>query len=95
MSIKGMFARFDDECRPVGSVTFNWSAKGIGFGQMEFHMDEDGYVHCYNEIMSRKFLKEMLCAMVDNCVLDESNDTHEDNSPDGKPPGYPNKPIQK
>ena len=84
MSFREMFDKFDDVCRPIGSVTFNWEAKGVGFGQMEFHVGEDGYVHCYNEIMGREFLKKMLCQMIDNAVMEEP---HRDEG-DGKPSGY-------
>lgn len=96
MSLKEFFDTFEDTCEPHRHVGFSWSAKGLGFGQMTFHVDDaDGYVHCGNEIMSRAFLKEMLCKMVDNCVLDEPNERHADTGPNGKPPGYDPKPIVK
>jgi len=91
MSLKNFFDSFDDTCTPHHRAGFNWSAKGRGFGQMYFHFDkEDGYVHCDNELMNREFLKEMLCKMIDNCVLDcpSSRDTT-----DGKPPNYTPKPY--
>lgn len=72
----------NDSCVPHGAFGLNWTAKGIGFGQMYFRVDtKDGYVHCSNEYMGREFLKRMLCAMVDNCVLDDCRD-------DGLPPDY-------
>lgn len=96
MSLKAFFDSFDDSCEPHRNASFSWSAKGCGFGQMTFYIDEaDGYVHCANEIMSRAFLKDMLCKMVDNCVLDDPNERHPDTGPDGKPPGYNPKPIVK
>jgi len=71
MSLTDFFNKFDNGCTPVGHAEFEWTAKGVGFGGMYFYLNkEDGYVHCENEAMSREFLKEMLCQMVDNCVLD-------------------------
>ncbi len=89
MSLETFFEQFKDTCVPTEGVDFQWSAKGIGFGGMYFYLDKkDGYVHCSNESMSRQFLKDMLCKMVDNCVLDEPNERHADTGPGGKPPGY-------
>lgn len=94
MSMKKFFDGFEDSCVPHNHVVFSWSSKGCGFGQASFWFDKtDGYVHCGNEIMSRQFLKEMLCKMVDNCVLTEPNERHPDTGPDGKPPGYDPKPV--
>lgn len=94
MSLKEFFGKLGEACVPHETTSFNWTAKGVGFGQMYFYLDKaDGYVHCGNEIMSRAFLKEMLCKMVDNCVLDEPNERHADTGPDGKPPGYTPNPI--
>jgi len=90
MSIEEFFDKFDDGCSPIKNVEFEWSAKGCGFGRMNFYIGDDGYVHCGNEIMGREFLKKMLCLMVDNCVLDEPGQW--DEVAEGKPPGYdPNK----
>lgn len=95
MSLSNFFKSFEDSCDPHGYTVFSWSSKGTGFGQVSFHLDtEDGYVHCSNEIMSRSFIKEMLCKMVDNCVLDEPNMRFEDTGVDGKPPGYTPKPVE-
>src|SRR5271165_6110999 len=94
MTIREMFDKMEDSCDPHDRVGFDWSAKGIGFGQMYFYVDKkDGYVHCDNERMSRAFLKETLCKMVDNCVLDEPSRYHPDSGPEGKPPGYNPQPI--
>jgi hypothetical protein len=89
MSLREFFDRFDESCEPVGTASFQWTAKGVGFGGMYFYFDKkDSYVHCENEIMSRKFLKEMLCHMVDNCVLDCPNEQHADTGINGLPPNY-------
>lgn len=54
---------------------FNWSWKGCGFGQLSFHMDEQGVVRCLNECMSRERVRTLLVAMAnhiaDTCVLEE------------------------
>jgi hypothetical protein len=91
MSLKEFFDSFEDSCEPGGTAHFRWSAKGCGFGEMYFYLDKsDGYVHCDNELMGREFLKEMLCKMVDNCVLNlpGSFDTT-----GGLPPNYTPKPV--
>lgn len=91
MSLDNFFNSLEDRCEPAGFADYKWSAKGRGFGGFYFYVDKkDGYVHCDNEIMSREFLKDMLCKMVDNCVLDcpGSNDG------DGLPPNYAPKPIK-
>lgn len=61
------------ECTPLAITTgFSWTKEGFGFGQMVFVYDEKtGKLHCDNEMMSKDFLKEMLCAMVDNCILND------------------------
>jgi hypothetical protein len=46
----------------------NWSAKGIGFGQLYFYTD-NGLIYCDNELMDKEFIKQVLCQMVDDCVL--------------------------
>lgn len=86
MSLENFFNSFTDSCEPNGHAEFNWSAKGRGFGSMYFYMDKDGYVHCENEIMSREFIKEMLCKMVDNCVLDCPGQHDGDGLPEGYSP---------
>ena len=70
MSIQDMFDAMEDSCRPMDGCTLNWSAKGMGFGQFYFY-NKDGKLHCDNEMMSREFIKKMLCQMVDDCVLDD------------------------
>jgi hypothetical protein len=94
MEIKKWFYGMNELCEPITGANFQWTSNGIGFGQMHFYLSkEDGYVHCDNEIMSRSFLKKMLCHMVDNCVLDCPNGTFPDDGPNGQPPGYNPKPI--
>jgi hypothetical protein len=92
MSLRKFFDSFDDTCEPVGLADFQWTAKGIGFGGMYFYFNkEDSYVHCENELMSREFMKQAFCKMVDNCVLDCPGQW--DDATEGKPPGYDPKPF--
>ena len=84
-----MFNTLEDSCKPHDKVGFDWSAKGIGFGQIYFYLDKtDGHIHCDNEYMSRKFLKETLCKMIDNCILNDPNDQAEDTGTNGYPSNY-------
>lgn len=71
MSIKEMLDKCPDFCEPTDSATISWGVKGIGWGQFTFYVGEDKKVHCLNEIMSKRFIKEQLCKMVDECILDE------------------------
>jgi hypothetical protein len=60
--------------KPVPSiyhpVTVKWTAKGTGFGEFTFY-SVDGKLHCQNEMMSKDFLKVMLCLIVDKATLDD------------------------
>ena len=51
-------------------VIFQWSKAGRGFGEFAFY-HKDKKIYCYNELMSKEFIKEMLCKMVDDCILME------------------------
>lgn len=66
-----MFENTADYCAPpVGShATFEWSAKGVGFGQVCFYWYNDK-LYCSNELMGREFIKQMLCKMVDDSIMD-------------------------
>lgn len=86
--ISALFDSCEDNCEPTGWVRFDWSAKGVGFGSFTFYIGDDGYVHCDNEIMSRQFIKDMLCKMVDNAVFEDLNSRHPDIGEGGLPPGY-------
>jgi len=94
MSLKEFFNQFGDSCEPDGHGGYNWSAKGRGFGNFYFYKnDKDGYVWCGNEIMSREFIKDMLCKMVDNCVLDCPGYGDGDERDSGLPPNYNPQPV--
>lgn len=53
------------------SIYLNWSHSDYGFGQFYFYTDSDEKIHCSNELMSKDFIKQVLCQMVDDCILDE------------------------
>jgi hypothetical protein len=50
------------------AIGVQWTATGIGFGEFWFKV-ENGKTVCDNEGMSKEFIKQMLCQMVDDCVL--------------------------
>ena len=70
MTRKQMFDNLPNCCEPVGETTFLWSQQKFGFGQVSFYV-QDGKVHCRNETMSKQWIKQQLCQMVDNCILDD------------------------
>lgn len=55
---------------PFGG-TVSWAANYVGFGQLVFRTDGQGRVHCDNECMSREFIKQVLCKLVDDMVLED------------------------
>ena len=63
-----MFENMIDSCEPACGITFNWSRKDVGFGQLYFYV-KDGVMYCDNELMGKEFIKETLCKMVDDCEL--------------------------
>ena len=72
MSIQKWFDSMEDGCTPSGHTYFNWSAKGCGFGQLSFYTKEgDNTIYCNNEMMSKEFVKKMLCQMVDDAVMND------------------------
>lgn len=60
-----------DFCYPLEPVTFQWGARGVGWGQVVFFHADGNRVHCHNEMMSKEFLKQILCRMIDECTLME------------------------
>jgi len=63
--LQAMFAEMEDHCEPTNGASFEWSAKGVGFGTFYFYHDGDK-VACDSETMSKEFVKRMLCQMVDD-----------------------------
>ena len=57
------------------SFTVEWSVTGMGFGQFYFYTDPaDGKIHIDNECMSCDSIKKVLCAMVDQAVLNDKKE---------------------
>lgn len=86
MSLEKLFDGCDTYCFPSGG-SFNWSEKGTGFGSFYFY-EKDGKLMCGNEMMSKEFIKEMLCLMVDECELDTPREENKKEIPDDIPAGY-------
>ena len=74
MSLQNFFDSCDTYCVPDGHGGYHWSKKGLGFGQFYFYKKDDKLM-CSNELMSKEFIKEMLCNMVDACELDCLSET--------------------
>jgi hypothetical protein len=71
MSMKEMLDNVQDYCEPAAAFTIAWGKKGRGWGQLYFYVSADKSVHCSNEMMSKEFIKEILCKMVDDMKLDD------------------------
>lgn len=60
-----------------------WSSVGVGFGSFYFrHVDGKTIIH--NECMSKDFIKQVLCALVDSAELDCIRDENEHASTNSK-----------
>ncbi len=81
MSLHEMFEKLDDACVPNGGSQFQWTAKGVGFGEFYFY-EEDGKIKCSNELMGKEFIKRMLCKMVDECELTCVSEKNKDSQSD-------------
>lgn len=49
-------------------VVINWIVKDCGFGEIKFYQDGDK-IYCDNELMSKDFIKGILCLIVDKAIL--------------------------
>jgi hypothetical protein len=58
---------------PVDYCSFEWGVCDVGFGQVGFYMDGDKLM-CNNELLSKQFIKELLCAMVDAAEMEIPNE---------------------
>ncbi|MEO6692405.1 MAG: hypothetical protein ABIO44_08710 [Saprospiraceae bacterium] len=81
--LTALFNSMKDACSPSGDFKntcyqFDWSAKGVGFGQFYFYMKDDK-LHCSNELMSKRFIKQMLCKMVDDAIMDDPHKLDSEN----------------
>lgn len=68
MLVKSVDEMIVDDVR-VKAVDVSWLVRDFGFGQIYFYY-KDGQLYCDNEMMSKEFIKKILCAMVDSCELD-------------------------
>jgi len=62
-----------NKCKPhirAPRVILQWTKENFGFGELYFYL-KDGQVHCDNECMDKDTIKEILCSMVDICILDD------------------------
>jgi hypothetical protein len=83
MSFQKLFDSMDDSVDLHDKFGIDWSIKGVGFGQFYFY-EKDGVMYCDNEIMSKNFIKMVLCKMVDRCELTDIRDrpdTHDYGNP--------------
>ena len=53
-----------------GGFVVRWGANGVGFGEITFVL-EKGRLRCWSELMSRRFVKDALSAMVDRAIWEE------------------------
>lgn len=53
-----------------GGLYLNWSAAGVGFGQLSLSVNEEGKYVFHNEGMGKNFIKSILCRLVDEGELD-------------------------
>lgn len=54
-----------------GSLTLDWSARGIGFGQLHFYKGADGKLHADTECMDRQFVRSVLLRLADEVVIED------------------------
>jgi hypothetical protein len=70
MSLEKFLEQIENTCCPNENIRFSWSHQNIGFGELYFYI-EDGELYCDNEMMSKEFVKKLLCQMVDECTFTE------------------------
>ena len=59
-----------NRCCPIGHADFSWTSETKGFGHLTFYV-RNGVIFCDNESMDREFIKQNLCDMVDEIVLNQ------------------------
>lgn len=67
-----MLEKFDEDfCHPFEDViSIKWAAPQTGWGEFVFFW-KDKQLHCDSETMSKKFVKDRLCKMVDDCIFED------------------------
>jgi len=58
-----------------------WGTEGVGFGEFTFYYNEENLMCCASEYMDPEFVKQALCAMVDNCRFTEFGEINEVSKP--------------
>lgn len=53
-----------------GLIDVGWGVHRLGFGHISFN-NKDGKIYCSSEGMSREFVKEVLCKLVDVAIFEE------------------------
>ncbi len=52
------------------SISIRWGKPGVGFGEFYIYKKDDK-IRIENECMSKDFIKEILCHLVDEAELDD------------------------
>ena len=71
MSIRDFFKLCEDDVELYNNFEVHWSKTDVGFGSFQFYTDEDGKLYINNECMSRRFIKQILCDLVDSAELED------------------------
>jgi hypothetical protein len=72
MSMQDFFDKCETKVDLSHNFNIEWSFAGTGFGSFRFYNGEDGKLHISNECCSKTFIKQILCLMVEEAVLDDS-----------------------
>lgn len=67
----GRLARIDQVGVSSGQLTLEWAARGMGFGQVQIYVGEDGKLHADTECSGRHFLRAVLLRLADEIVIDD------------------------
>ncbi len=54
-----------------GGFSFNWNSKSAGCGRITFYITNEGELRCYNQCMSKDFIKEVFSKFLEQVVLDQ------------------------
>lgn len=75
MSLRDFFNGCPTSVHLDKGFTIEWSLTGIGIGQFYFYTDPtDGKIHIDNECMSRDKIKQVLCEMVNQAILNDDRE---------------------
>lgn len=68
-----MFDNLKNDLELYNDFTIGWIRNQVGFGQFYFYT-QDNKLYCSNEGMRREFIKQVLCELVDQCILTDDQD---------------------